>query len=220
MFQLSKLALKILAHLFRSNDRKRDKGLCEPDGLTAHRNLVYQPQNGEAGLLDIYTPQEGTEALPTIISVHGGGFCYGDKERYRFYCMELALQGYTVVNFNYRLLPFRCPAPLCDFNDVMHFIWRHAQEYRINPHRLYAVGDSAGATILHMYTTLLTNPDYAKMYDLTPPDLRFCAIALHSGSFALARKHNFVLREWIKGVKEGQALLRAAEYIGGNYPPT
>lgn len=55
--------------------------------------------------------------IPVIVSVHGGGWGYGDKERYQYYCMSLAQQGFAVVNFSYRLASkYKFPAPLEDTN--------------------------------------------------------------------------------------------------------
>ena len=31
--------------------------------------------------LDVYHPRKTEEKLPVIVSVHGGGWVYGDKER-------------------------------------------------------------------------------------------------------------------------------------------
>lgn len=130
MSVFTSLFMKLFALAMRRSDDKRDRGLQEPSSLTAYRDVRYAPSGGKEHLLDVYTTAEEGETLPALVSVHGGGFCYGDKERYRFYCMRLALQGYTVFNFNYRLLPARFPAPLEDLNDVMLFLAAHAREYR------------------------------------------------------------------------------------------
>ncbi|MFR5151238.1 MAG: carboxylesterase family protein [Ruminococcus sp.] len=59
---------------------------------------------GRCRELDVYRPKQAQgEDLPVIISVHGGAWMYGDKERYQYYCMSLAQRGFAVVNFTYRL---------------------------------------------------------------------------------------------------------------------
>ena len=50
---------------------------------------------------------------PVIVSFHGGGWVYGDKNVYQFYCMELAKRGFAVVNYSYNqrgllLAPRKC----------------------------------------------------------------------------------------------------------------
>lgn len=158
MSVFTSLFMKLFALAMRRSDDKRDRGLQEPSSLTAYRDVRYAPSGGKEHLLDVYTTAEEGETLPALVSVHGGGFCYGDKERYRFYCMRLALQGYTVFNFNYRLLPARFPAPLEDLNDVMLFLAAHAREYRAKADEVYAVGDSAGALILSVYAGITSSP--------------------------------------------------------------
>ena len=102
-----------------------------------------------------------------IVSVHGGGWVYGDKERYQFYCMSLAQRGFAVVNFTYRLAPefqYPPPAPLEDTNLVFGWILRHADQYGLDTNRLFAVGDSAGGNILGLYAAFSTNPAYAARF--------------------------------------------------------
>jgi len=88
----------------RRIDRKRDRAIPLPAGVTQCRNLSYGP-HGKWSRLDVYYPEGTQEPLPTIVSIHGGGFVYGTKEIYRRYCMDMARRGFAVVNFNYRLAP-------------------------------------------------------------------------------------------------------------------
>ncbi len=58
-------------------------------------------------LFDLCVPAsymgDSDKAYPVIVSVHGGGWFYGDKKLYSHYCCHLAQSGFVVVNFNYRL---------------------------------------------------------------------------------------------------------------------
>ena len=70
--------------------------------------------------LDVYYKKGTSENLPVIVSVHGGGWVYGDKDVYQYYTMHLAQMGFTVVNFSYRLAPEHLyPAALEDVNSVL-----------------------------------------------------------------------------------------------------
>ena len=71
------------------NDYKRDKAIPLPAGITECRNISYGC-HGKWNLLDVYYPDDATESLPTIVSIHGGGYVYGTKEIYRRYGMDLA----------------------------------------------------------------------------------------------------------------------------------
>ncbi len=165
------------------HDAIRDAGLIEPDTLVICRDLSYGP-HGVDNLCDIYYPKGTTQALPTIISIHGGGFCYGDKELYRFYTMFLATQGFTVVNFNYRLAPEHAyPAPLEDTNALIHFLLKHHDTYFIDPDRLFLLGDSAGGQLTEQYATIVTNPKYAALFEFTVPNIQFKAVGLNCGHY-------------------------------------
>ena len=114
---------------FKEGDDKRDAGLKTPDDIKRYDNIVYG-RDSVWQVLDVYRPKalEGKK-LPVIVSVHGGAWVYGDKERYQYYCMDLAKRGFAVVNFTYRLAPeFKYPAPLEDTNLVFAWILAHAKE--------------------------------------------------------------------------------------------
>lgn len=170
---------------FQKGDAIRDQGLTEPDTVEKIRDLSYGP-HGIDNTFDIYYPKGTKQALPTLIHIHGGGFFYGDKELYRFYTMFLASQGFTVVNFNYRLAPkHQYPAPLEDTNDLMHWIVDHAAEYYIDLNNLFLLGDSAGGQLTEQYAALTTNPDYAALFDFKIAPVHFNAVGLNCGAYFL-----------------------------------
>ena len=94
----------ILRKTFEASDNRRDAGLSTPDDIERMDDICYGTDAGWQ-VLDAYRPKGTTGPLPVIVSVHGGGWTYGDKERYRWYCMSLAQQGFAVVNFTYRVAP-------------------------------------------------------------------------------------------------------------------
>ena len=72
------------------NDAKRDAGLTTPETVERFDGLAYGP-DPVWNRLDVYRPiSERGNQLPVIVSIHGGGWVYGDKELYQFYCMSLA----------------------------------------------------------------------------------------------------------------------------------
>ncbi len=64
------------------SDRKRDSLIPLPLGISECRNISYG-SHGKDNLLDVYFPERTREPLPTIVSIHGGGYVYGNKEIYR-----------------------------------------------------------------------------------------------------------------------------------------
>ena len=81
------------------SDAKRDAGLTIPEDLTRYLDIAYGPY--QENVLDVYCPKGTDKALPTIVSIHGGGYVYGTKEIYRRYGMDMAARGFSFINFNY-----------------------------------------------------------------------------------------------------------------------
>lgn len=164
------------------SDAARDEGLMPPEDVQRHIDLQYGPHS--ENYLDVYYPKDTYTPLPTIINVHGGGWFYGSKELYSHYCMTLAQRGFTVVNYNYRLAPeSKYPAPLEDSCSLLRWVQAHASAYCIDLNNVFMVGDSAGGQICHQLCTMLTNPEYAALFDFPVPDFRINACALNCGCY-------------------------------------
>lgn len=153
-------------------DALRDAGLSTPENIDRVDDISYGSYGSE-NLLDVYRPKEAAKkgiSLPVIISVHGGGYVYGDKELYQFYCMSLAQRGFAVINFTYRLAPEnRFPACLEDTNRVFEWAVKHAAEYGLDMNNTFLLGDSAGGHMAALYTCAICNPSYAAMLGLRIP---------------------------------------------------
>lgn len=181
-------------------------------------------------VLDVYRPlQAEDEDLPVIISVHGGGWVYGDKERYQYYCMSLAQRGFAVVNFTYRLAPeYKFPAPLEDLNYVCKWVMKRANRYHFDTERIFGVGDSAGAHILGLYAGICTNPACAAQYDFAVPEgFALTAVGLNFGVYDI--KEDFkrdpetveLMREVLPegGTEEELDRYNVLNWITDVYPP-
>ena len=182
-----------------ANDEKRDAGLTTPDEIKRFDDVAYREHctqdvgvNEKANLLDIYVPKNASGMLPAIINVHGGAFVYGNKEVYQYYCMQLALHGFVVVNINYRVAPESVfPAALEDVNCVLKFIEDQGDKYNIDKNNLILIGDSAGGQMINQYAAAFSNPEYAKLIGLTIPKVSIKALG-----------HNCGLYDMKKSVKE------------------
>lgn len=84
-----------LRKVFGEADTVRDRGLKSPDDIIRYTDILYG-RDEKWNLLDVYRPVSLPEKRPckTIVSIHGGGWVYGDKERYKYYAMYLAQQGF------------------------------------------------------------------------------------------------------------------------------
>lgn len=214
--------------LFKEGDDRRDAGLTTPEGILRYDDIVYGEEAGWQ-VLDVYRLQKEEGPLPVIVSVHGGGWVYGDKERYQYYCMDLARRGFAVVNFTYRLAPeFKYPASLEDTNRVFAWVLDHAKEYGFDRSRIFGVGDSAGAHILGLYAAICTNPDYAAAYPFQPPKgFVPAAVALNCGVYRTPvsddekDQSNLLMADLLpeKGTREEFERISLVNFVTSQYPP-
>ena len=188
------------------SDKQRDAAIPLPQGVTECRNISYGC-HGQWNLLDVYTPAGASGPLPTIVSIHGGGYVYGSKEIYRRYGMDMARRGFAFVNFNYRLAPkWKFPTPLHDTNAVLHWVCKNAVRYHLDSSRVILLGDSAGAQLASQYAAMASNPGYARLFamDMAPVTIR--AVGLFCGMYDMAQRG--------AGVRKGLAL----DYLGKELP--
>ena len=176
-------AIKQIRKKMKDGDDVRDAGVVDPEYLTRFTDIPYGPW--EDNLLDVYCPEETEGVLPTIISIHGGAWCYGSKDLYSHYCLRLAERGFTVVNFNYRLAPeYKYPAPVEDCCNMLSWVQTNAAQYHIDLNNLFLVGDSAGGQLAFQLLTMMTNEKYNAMFPFSPPvDIRFRACGLNCGCY-------------------------------------
>src|SRR4029077_16254352 len=103
-------------------------------------------------LLDIWKakPQPGqTGPTPLVVYFHGGGFRGGDKSSVPAWLIIKCLDaGISVASANYRLSQTAAfPAPMLDGARAIQFVRHKAAELGIDPDRIAASGNSAGAGI-------------------------------------------------------------------------
>lgn len=132
--------------------------LCAIAWASAHAaepttNIRPSLQNSSYGtdprqVFDLY-PAQGPSPHPLVIAIHGGGFCAGDKKQ----CIpelvhQLVQKGVSVAAINYRLSDTATyPAQMHDAARAVQYFRSHAQQFRIDPERIAAYGESAGGGI-------------------------------------------------------------------------
>lgn len=218
----------MMRHMSKKSDAKRDAGLTVPEDVKRIVNIAYGPHKMQ--VLDVYRPMEADAKLPVIVSVHGGGWVYGDKELYQYYCMSLAQRGFVVVNFSYRLSPeSKHPCHLEDTNMVFHWVMNEGAKYGMDRDNIFAVGDSAGGHLLSLFCSLCTNPEYAANYDFKAPE-NFApkAVALNCAVLDVDEAKNGMGKAAMQLVKdvlprknreENLKLFDPIRHVNENYPP-
>lgn len=103
-------------------------------------------REGKRGLLDLYLPDAAMVPVPTVVFIYGGDWRNGERRDYRFVGQALASRGFAVAIPDYRLFPeVRYPTFLEDNAAAFSWVAGHANEFGLDPARLYLMGHSAGA---------------------------------------------------------------------------
>ncbi len=131
-----------------------------PDGVKVVLDIPYREGN-ERWKLDLAMPEvDAAEPRPAIVFVHGGGWRNGNKRRGTFLSLALdyASKGYVTITVNYRL-----GGPILDcVQDVkcaVRWLRAHADTYNVDPDRIGAYGNSAGAHLVTMLGISYTNKE-------------------------------------------------------------
>jgi acetyl esterase/lipase len=121
-----------------------------PGGITITQDVEYSHPGGVSLRLDAFVPG-GEGPFPGLIALHGGGWVLGDKREWDNNCRSLALQGFACFSIDYRLAPDHpYPASVQDALAAVEWVRNHADEYKVDPTRLGAIGSSAGAHLAAM----------------------------------------------------------------------
>lgn len=205
-----------------ASDAKRDVGWQQPSAITVQQFCYGTLEQEQA--LELYIPKTLSAPYPVIVSIHGGGWFYGEQKQYRPYCMDLAIRGFAVFNGNYRLAPeFPYPAALEDICTMMAWIKQHAEALQLDCSRLYMVGDSAGAQLAFQYCTMASNAAYREQYTIPTCDLLPQAVGLNCGFYDVHTLPDPMFLNWYltKPSKEPETtlLLECLQHVTSAFPP-
>ena len=122
---------------------------------------------------DLYQPKnDTTNNRPLVIVVHGGAFVSGSKDDLNQpivgYCDSLATRGYVVASIDYRVglilkdaknqliidsLDFKRAIQwgVQDLQGAVRYFKNHGEMYKIDPERIFIVGNSSGAILTLLF---------------------------------------------------------------------
>ena len=126
-----------------------------PETVKVVRDIVYARYGTREVQLDLYLPKDPPAGkLPCIMTIHGGGWRSGDKERFARFASRFAEKGFAAACIAYRLRP-EVQVRQCveDVKASVRWIRAHAKEHRIDDGRIGAFGGSAGAHLAAMLGT-------------------------------------------------------------------
>lgn len=121
---------------------------------------------GEKQKLDVF--RCGDTSAPVLVYFHGGYWQRGDKSIYSFIATPFVAAGVNVVVVGYDLCPSVTITRISEeAREAMAYIFRNADELKINRDRITVMGHSAGGHI----TQMMMATDWPAFGDDLPADL-------------------------------------------------
>ena len=144
--------------------------------MQARLEVAYGPLPAEVG--DLFLPSGPAGRKPAVVVIHGGGWTEGSRHAAEGLAQLLASLGAVVFNIDYRLADkaqpgTRWPAQLVDAQLAVRFLRIHAAEFGLDPARIGALGDSAGAQLAVFLGVLprIVPGDQAGLYSQERPNV-------------------------------------------------
>ncbi len=127
--------------------------------VVAHKDLIYGRVEGSALLADLAVP-DSPGLRPAIVSIHGGRWRAGNRtDASSIKVEQWAEFGFVAMSIDYRLVGGSpAPAAYLDTLCAIRWVHAHADEYRIDPNRVYLIGQSAGGQLVSLVATLGDGP--------------------------------------------------------------
>ncbi len=118
-------------------------------GVVRFVEIPYGVAGDRTLRLDLYLPEGPAPSggFPVILAIHGGGWRGGSRTSYGQMMSRFARHGVAVAAVDYRLSRPGAPSwpgNLDDLQAALGWLHAHAGEYDLDPHRVAAVGASAG----------------------------------------------------------------------------
>ena len=145
----------VLHVLIITSSTRAESPAAAPGGVELRTDVEYGRGGETKLLLDLALPQGDRERSPVVVFIHGGGWATGSKDGLREAIQLAAGRGYVAVTVGYRLAPAALfPAQVEDVKCAVRWLRAHADELKIDPDRIGAVGFSAGAHLAMLLGTM------------------------------------------------------------------
>ncbi|WP_367176000.1 prolyl oligopeptidase family serine peptidase [Haloarcula rubripromontorii] len=175
-----------------------------PESVTVQRDIPFQEADGETLTLDLYDSPATSGPKPVAVLVRGGAFTFGDKGEFARHALDLAADGFLVVEPQYRLAPeWTFPAALVDVKAAIEWARSEGEGYGAAD-RIVGVGHSAGANLVVLAALTADEPGFE-------PELYPGASSRLSAAVGYAGVYDF--RSLDAVTAEGEQFHR--QYLGG-----
>jgi acetyl esterase/lipase len=130
--------------------------LLETTDCTIQTAVSYSAEYSPYRVMDIYLP-EGEGPFPALIYIHGGGWVTGSRSNYADLATFYAKRGIAGFAIDYTLSTGNntaWPENIQDVVEAIRYIKEYADQFHVDPQRLGALGNSAGAQLASLAGTL------------------------------------------------------------------
>lgn len=131
------------------------------DSVTVQRDIPFHEVDGETLTLDLYDSPAASGPKPVAVLVHGGAFTVGDKGEFARHALDLAADGFLVIEPQYRLAPaWTFPAALVDVKAAIEWARTEGESRGADTNRVVGVGHSAGANLVILAALTADEPGF------------------------------------------------------------
>lgn len=118
-----------------------------------------------------YLAEQGEAAGPAVVVLPGGGYQCRAEHEGRPIAEWLNTLGISAFVLDYRVAPYKHPAPLTDARRALRYVRSRAAEWKVDPSRLGILGFSAGG---HLASTAGTHYDRGNELSADPVERESC----------------------------------------------
>ncbi len=127
-----------------------------PNQYQVTPDITYLTSENFESKLDLYVPRGAAGPVPVLMYFHGGFWVRGSKDASMLNVLPYLEMGFAVVNVGYRLgRTSLAPAAVEDARCALRWVYRNAEQYRLDTSRIVTTGHSAGGH-LSLMTGMLT----------------------------------------------------------------
>jgi acetyl esterase/lipase len=122
-----------------------------PAGVKAEKDLLFAKVGDKELRLDLFLPARSDAPVPVVVWIFGGAFRENNRLGQEGGAAWLASHGYAVAAIEHRISSEALfPAQIQDCKAAVRWLRAHAAEYRLDPSRIGAWGESSGGHLASM----------------------------------------------------------------------
>ena len=185
---------------------------AEPE-IDFRPDVEYGTGGDQKLTLHLALPGNSEKARPALVFIHGGGWAGGKKDDLNDPIREAAQKGYVAVSVGYRLAPKNAfPAQVEDVKCAVRWLRAHADDLRLDPKRIGAIGFSAGAHLSMMLGVMDKDDGLEGEGGWQDQPSKVQAVVAYFGPVDLLGEYPPVSQEIVRNFIGGTKAEKAAEY--------